>query len=36
LHKFLRKSWTCRMSLYLYNDKEDIDAFFTVLGRMVK
>ena len=31
LHKFLDKKWTCRMSLYVYNDKNDIDQFFNVL-----
>ncbi len=36
LHKFLRKAGTCRMSLYLYNDKDDIDAFFKVLEKIVK
>lgn len=36
LHKFLNKSWTCRMSLYIYNDKEDIDQFFEVLDEILK
>ena len=29
-------SHTCRMSLYLYNDKYDIDRFFEVLGKAIK
>ena len=36
LHKFIKKAWTCRMSLYVYNDRADIDAFFTELTKMVK
>jgi len=36
LHKFLKKAWTCRMSLYRYNDKTDIDAFFKVLEGIVR
>jgi len=35
LHKFLNKNWTCRMSLYFYNDKEDIDKFFEVLESII-
>ena len=35
LHKFLSKNWTCRMSLYFYNDKEDIDQFFNVLENII-
>ncbi len=29
-------SHTCRMSLYLYNDKSDIDRFFEVLEKAIK
>jgi selenocysteine lyase/cysteine desulfurase len=29
-------SHTCRMSLYLYNDKSDIDKFFEVLEMSIK
>ena len=36
LHKQLKKAGTCRMSLFMYNDKQDIDAFFTELERMSK
>lgn len=36
LHKQLKKAGTCRMSLFLYNDKQDIDAFFAELERMSK
>ncbi len=35
LHKFLNKNWTCRMSLYIYNDKEDIDKFFDILESII-
>lgn len=35
LHKRFQKSWTCRMSCYIYNDKKDIDAFFGVLEKLV-
>lgn len=35
LHKFLAKNWTCRMSLYVYNDKEDIDQFFDILESII-
>jgi cysteine desulfurase/selenocysteine lyase len=31
LHKYLKQAWTCRMSLYFYNDEKDIDKFFSVL-----
>lgn len=36
---FMRKkeiSWTCRMSLYIYNSKEDIDTFFKILDEAIK
>lgn len=33
LHFELWFKGTCRMSLYLYNDKEDIDKFFEVLNK---
>jgi cysteine desulfurase/selenocysteine lyase len=36
LHKFIKKAGTCRMSLYLYNDRADIDAFFTALENILK
>jgi cysteine desulfurase/selenocysteine lyase len=36
LHKVLDKQWTCRMSMYLYNDKEDVDKFFEVLEKICK
>jgi len=36
LHKFLQKEGTCRMSLYVYNDKSDVDKFFEVLEEIVK
>ena len=35
LHKKLWKTWTCRMSLHIYNDKNDIDRFFEVLSEIV-
>jgi cysteine desulfurase/selenocysteine lyase len=35
LHKFLGKNWTCRMSLYVYNDKKDIDQFFEILAGII-
>lgn len=35
LHKFLGKSGTCRMSLYIYNDRQDIDQFFDILKSIV-
>jgi len=35
LHKFLGKHWTCRMSLYVYNDKKDIDNFFEILESII-
>lgn len=35
LHKRFEKSWTCRMSCYIYNDEKDIDAFFEVLATLV-
>jgi cysteine desulfurase / selenocysteine lyase len=35
LHKFIGRSWTCRMSLYVYNDKQDIDRFFEVLQEII-
>ncbi len=37
-HPFLAKIWlahTCRMSLYIYNTREDIDKFFEVLDEMI-
>lgn len=36
LHKHLAKAGTCRMSLYVYNDQEDIERFFSVLEDLVK
>lgn len=36
LHKHINKAGSCRMSVYLYNDKKDIDTFFTELEKMVK
>lgn len=36
LHKHLAKAGTCRMSLYRYNDKEDIERFFSVLENFIK
>lgn len=35
LHQYLWEQGTCRMSLYLYNDKEDIDKFFQVLNEIL-
>ncbi len=36
LHKHFKKSWTCRMSAYIYNDEADIKSFFEVLEELVK
>ncbi len=36
LHKHFNKPWTCRMSWYIYNDEEDIKAFFKALEGLVK
>ena len=33
LHEELWFKWTCRLSLYIYNDKEEIDRFFEVLKK---
>ena len=39
-HPFLDEiwyhNWTCRMSLYIYNDEKDIDAFFESLEEIIK
>jgi len=35
LHKHFKKAWTCRMSGYIYNDKEDIVKFFDTLAKIV-
>lgn len=35
LHKKLWKTWTCRISLYIYNDKQDIDMFLKVLEETI-
>lgn len=35
LHKFLGKNWTCRMSLYVYNTKDDINQFFEALEEIL-
>jgi cysteine desulfurase/selenocysteine lyase len=35
LHKFLGAGGSSRMSLYVYNDEEDIRKFFEVLDRMI-
>lgn len=35
LHKRFKKSWTCRMSAYIYNDEADITKFFDVLAKIV-
>jgi len=35
LHKYLGISGTCRMSIYIYNDKQDIDKFFDCLEKMI-
>lgn len=35
LHKSLNIWWTCRMSTYIYNDKEDLDKFFNVLSELL-
>jgi selenocysteine lyase/cysteine desulfurase len=35
LHKSLNIWWSCRMSTYIYNDKEDIDKFFNVLTELI-
>jgi len=34
LHKHFQKSWTCRMSAYIYNDEADIAKFFETLGQI--
>ncbi len=34
LHKRFKKSWTCRMSAYIYNDEADIGKFFEVLAKI--
>jgi len=36
LHKRFKKSGTCRMSGYIYNDEADINAFFKVLENITK
>ena len=33
--KHLCYDWTCRMSLYIYNDKKDIDRFFEELMELI-
>lgn len=35
LHKKLWRTWTCRISLHIYNDKNDVDKFFEVLSEIV-
>ncbi|MFA7298433.1 MAG: cysteine desulfurase [Candidatus Absconditabacterales bacterium] len=35
LHKRFKKSGTCRMSAYIYNDEADITKFFDVLAKIV-
>ena len=35
LHKFLDAGGSSRMSLYVYNDEEDVKRFFEVLDRML-
>lgn len=35
LHKHLKKTGTCRMSAYIYNDEDDITAFFETLAKIV-
>lgn len=35
LHKRFNKSWTCRMSGYMYTDEQDIARFFEVLGQIM-
>lgn len=35
LHKHFNKSWTCRMSAYIYNDEADITKFFETLAKIV-
>lgn len=35
LYKSLDIWWSCRMSTYIYNDKEDIDKFFNVLNELI-
>lgn len=35
LHKYFNKTWTCRMSGYIYTDEKDIDAFFAVLEKLM-
>ena len=32
----LEITWTCRLSLYIYNDKNDIDRFFECLNNAIK
>ena len=34
LHKQLGLGGTCRMSTYVYNDKDDVEKFFEVLGKI--
>ena len=36
LHKHFKKPGTCRMSGYVYNDENDIKAFFDVLWELLK
>jgi cysteine desulfurase/selenocysteine lyase len=35
LHKHFQKSWTCRMSGYVYNDESDIARFFDILAKII-
>ena len=34
LHKRFKKSGTCRMSAYIYNDEADIAKFFEILAKI--
>lgn len=36
LHHHIGLKWTCRMSLYIYNDFGDVDKFFEVLEEIIK
>lgn len=33
--EYIGQTHTCRMSLHIYNTREDIDTFFDVLGKII-
>ncbi|MBR6907598.1 hypothetical protein IKN40_03725 [bacterium] len=35
MHKNFQIGGTCRMSTYIYNEKEDLDRFFDVLNELI-